>query len=201
MERLCGFKKNALSVLGFLRSTSAPDEATLKEEAHALQCTTAGSYNAIPADLLRVGSMCGLGVDVLGIHSLSLAARYRTTANSGTLANGHVKIHTAREYDRAPMYALSPEWKEKFFIPRWHLAPCRPLNLRVAWIVQAKLLTLPAIRNKKAATIFCSATKSKNGTLPNLLLHVSPEPSDLLVDSLLHRFCLKCVMRHELAPG
>ena len=69
VERLCDFKKNALSVLGFVGSISAPDEATLKKEAHALQCTTAGPYNAIPTDLLRVGSMCGLDLDVLGIHT------------------------------------------------------------------------------------------------------------------------------------
>ena len=113
-ERLCDFKIFALSVLGFLGSMSAPDEATLKEEAHALQCTAAGPYNAIPTDLLRVGSTCGLWLDVLGIHTICLATRYRTAANSGTLANGLAKIHAAREYDRAPINALTSEWKEKF---------------------------------------------------------------------------------------
>ena len=71
-------------------------------------------YNAVPTDLLRVGSMCGLGLDVLGIHTLSLAARYSTAANSGTLANGLAKIHAARECDRSSICALSPSWKEKF---------------------------------------------------------------------------------------
>ena len=32
---------------------SAPDDATLKEESHALQRTTASPYNATPTDLLR----------------------------------------------------------------------------------------------------------------------------------------------------
>ena len=100
VERLCDFKICALCVLVFvLGSISAPDEATLKDEAHALQCTTAGPYNAIPTELLRVGSVCGLGPDILGIHAISLAARFRTASNSGTLANGLAKIQAAREYD------------------------------------------------------------------------------------------------------
>ena len=43
----------ALSVIGHIGSISVPDGASLKEEAHALQCTTASSHNAIPTDLLR----------------------------------------------------------------------------------------------------------------------------------------------------
>ena len=71
------FKVYALSVPWFSGSFSAPDEGTLKDEAHALHCTTAGLYNAIPTNLLRVVSVCGLGPDVLEIHTLSLAARNR----------------------------------------------------------------------------------------------------------------------------
>ena len=74
VERLCDLKIYALSV----GSVRAPGKATLKAEAHALQCTTAGPYNAIPTYLLGVGSVCGLGPDLVGIHSISLAARHRT---------------------------------------------------------------------------------------------------------------------------
>ena len=56
VERLCDLKIYALSVLGKIGSMSAPDEATLKAEARALQCTTAGPDNAIPTDLQCVGS-------------------------------------------------------------------------------------------------------------------------------------------------
>ena len=45
------------SVLSILGSISSPDEATLKAEAHALQCTTEGPYNATPTNLLCVGSV------------------------------------------------------------------------------------------------------------------------------------------------
>ena len=34
----------------------------------------------MPTDLLRAGSVCGLGSDVHGIHITSLAARFRTAA-------------------------------------------------------------------------------------------------------------------------
>ena len=84
-ERLCEFKIYAISVLSFIGSVCAPDKATLKAENHALQCTTAVPYHAFPSHLLGVGSMCCLGPDLVGIHSISLAARYRVAACSTTL--------------------------------------------------------------------------------------------------------------------
>ena len=76
VERLCAFKIYAISVLSFIGSVCAPDKATLKAENHALQCTTARPYNTLPFNLLGVGYICGLGPDLVGIHSISLAARY-----------------------------------------------------------------------------------------------------------------------------
>ena len=107
VERWVGFKIYALSVLGYQGAISTPDEATLKEEAHALQCITAGTFIAVP-------TTCGVGLDVFGIHILSLAARYRTAVNSGTLVNGLAKNRAAREYDSAPIYALTSDRKDKF---------------------------------------------------------------------------------------
>ena len=68
VEGLVDFKIYALTVLGYIGSISAPDEATLKEESHALHCTTAGPYNAIPTDL-RAGSVWGVGSDICGFIS------------------------------------------------------------------------------------------------------------------------------------
>ena len=99
--------------LGTWGLISAPDGATLKVEAHALRCTTAGPHNALPTDLLSAGSACGLGIDLFGIRILSLAARFRTAANSNTLADGLAKISAARQYDGASLFALTPEWEEK----------------------------------------------------------------------------------------
>ena len=90
VERLCDFKIYAISVLSFIGSVCAPDKAALKAETHAHQCTTAGPYNAIRSNLLGVGSVCGLGPDLVGIHSFSLAPRYRVAACSTTLCQGHV---------------------------------------------------------------------------------------------------------------
>ena len=83
--RLCDFKIHAISVLSFIGSVCAPDNATLTAGNHGLQCTTAGPYKAIPSSLLQVGSICGLDPDLVGIHSISLAARYRVAAGSSTL--------------------------------------------------------------------------------------------------------------------
>ena len=110
VERLIDFKMYALSVLGYIGSISTPDEATLKEESHALQCTTAGTHNAVPTDLLRAGSVWGLGTDICVIQITSPAARFRTASSSGTLVHGLAKIRAAREYDRASIYAQTPEW-------------------------------------------------------------------------------------------
>ena len=65
VERLVEFKICALPVLGYIGSISAPNKATLKEEARALQCITAGLYNSIPAGTLRVAPVCGLGDTVV----------------------------------------------------------------------------------------------------------------------------------------
>ena len=65
VEQLCDFKIYAISVLSFIGSVCTPDKATLKAENHALQCTTAGPYHAIPFNLLGNGSVCGLGPDMV----------------------------------------------------------------------------------------------------------------------------------------
>ena len=104
---LSDFKIYAISVLKFIGSVCALDKATFKAENHALQCTTAGPYHAIPSNLLGVGSVCGLGLDIVGIHSISLAARYRVAACSTTLNLGLEKIQAARGHNFAPIFALS----------------------------------------------------------------------------------------------
>ena len=75
VERLCDLKVYAISVLSFSGSVCTPDKATLKAENHALQCTTARPYTAIPSELREVGSVCGLSPDLVGINSINLAAR------------------------------------------------------------------------------------------------------------------------------
>ena len=117
VERLCDLEIHAVSVSSYIGSICAPDKATLKAEAHALQCSTAGPDNAVPTGLLGVGSMCGLGHDLVGIHSISLAARYRTAACSNTLNQGLEKIQAARAFDFAPILALCPNWEKEILAP------------------------------------------------------------------------------------
>ena len=107
----------SLVVLSFIGSVCAPDKATLKAENHALQCTTARPYHAIPSHLLGVGSTCGLGPDLVGIHSISLAARYRVAACSTTLSQVLDKIQTARGHNCVPIFALSPVSAKEFLAP------------------------------------------------------------------------------------
>ena len=64
--------------------------------------------------LLTSNAVCGLGSDICGIHIISLAARFRTAANSSTLANGLAKIRAARVFGGASIYVHSLEWEEKF---------------------------------------------------------------------------------------
>ena len=117
VERLCEFKIYAISLPSFIGSVCAPDKATLKAENHALQCTTARPYNAIPSKLLAVGSVCGLGPDLVGIHSLSLAARYLVAACSTTLTQGLEKVSAARGHNCTPLFALSLAWEHEFLFP------------------------------------------------------------------------------------
>ena len=124
VERLCDFKIYAISVLSFIGSACAPDKTTLKAENHALQCTTAGPYNAIPSSLLQVGSICGLGPDLVGIHSIGLAARYRVAACSSTLRRGLEKVNAARGRNCTRLFALSPAWEQEFLFSIHDLSHC-----------------------------------------------------------------------------
>ena len=117
VERLSDFKIHATSVLSFIGSVCAPDKTTIKAANHALQCTTAGLCNGIPSELLEVGSICGLGPDLVGIHSISLAARYRVAACSSTLRRGLEKVNEARGHKCIPLFALSTAWEQEFLFP------------------------------------------------------------------------------------
>ena len=61
--------------------------------------------NALPTDLLRAGSVCGLGIDRCGIRSLASLV-FRTAATSGTLVLA--KSRAARDYDGASICATTP---------------------------------------------------------------------------------------------
>ena len=167
VERLVDFKIYALSVLGYMGSISAPDEATLKEEAHAPQCTTAGSCNAIPTHLSRAGSVCGLGIDLCGIRIISLAARFRTATCFGALANGLAKIRAARDYDGASIFALTPEWEEKFLRTSMAFSTMKACEYVHRIGRTGEIADSPEIKIQKAAmTLLCDTTLERNFAIP-----------------------------------
>ena len=182
VERLCDIKMYALSVSGYIGSISAPDESTLKADAHALQCTTTGPYNAIHTNLY-VGSVCGLGPDLVGIHSFSLAGRYRTAACSNTLSQDLEKLQAARGYDFAPIFALSSEWEKKI------LAPSMARSTADAFTVVTNLMILHRTRNKRQPQ-HLFATNYMSRTLPDQSLYEPPEFLDRSVVFALWRFFL-----------
>ena len=131
-------------------------KATLKAEAHALHCTTAGPYNAIPTCLLGVGSVCGFGPDLVGIHSVCLAARYRTAACSNTLNQGLEKIQAARAFDFAPILALCTTWEKEFLAPSMARSTADAFNKVCRLDRNGKLDEVSQDKKQKVATsLFC----------------------------------------------
>ena len=72
--------------------------------------------NDIPTNILGVGSVCGLGPDPVDIHSISLAACYRTAACSSTLNQGLEMIQSVRGYNFA-QFSLCSNWEKEFLAP------------------------------------------------------------------------------------
>ena len=132
VERLCEFKIYAISVLSFISSVCDPDKATLKTE--NLQCTTAEPYNAIPSNLLGVGSICGL------CHSISLVARYRVAACSTTLNQGLEKIQAAGGHNFVPIFVLSLDLEQEILFPSTACSTEGVFLLFVAWTMMENLM-------------------------------------------------------------
>ena len=129
VERLCEWKIYAISVLFFL----------MVPHAHPTR-RFPGPYNALPSSLFGVGSVCGLGPDLEGIHSISLAARCRVAACSTTLCQGLDKIQTARGHKCAPICALSPVWEREFLVPSTACSTANAFTI-VCRLVHMKLVS------------------------------------------------------------
>ena len=147
VERLVDCKIFALSVLGYLGSTSAPDGATLKEEAHAFQGTTAGPYNLYLLTSHVLDLRAALVSTYLGCVSSALLPgleRLPTRTHSPTALQKSVQLDNTTVLRFSPLHLNG---KNSFYRHRWLIAPWRPLNIQVIRIMLAELLTLPAIRN------------------------------------------------------
>ena len=131
----------------------APVNATLKAENHALQCTTAGPYNAISLSLFEVDSFCGHGPDLVGIHSISLATRYRIAACSSTLRRGLEKVSAGREHNRTPLFALSPAWEHEFLLPSMAYNKANAFEIICRLDRDDTLGDVPQNKQQKASTV------------------------------------------------
>ena len=93
--------------------------------------------------------MCGLGLDVVGIHSLSLAARYRAAACSTTLNQGLEKIQAVRG-KTSLLFSLSLlTGRKNFLLLPWLVAPRMLSILFVAWTMMANLMKPRRIKNTR----------------------------------------------------
>ena len=131
----------------------------------------------------------GLGPDLVGILSISLAVRYRTAACSNTLSQGLEKIQAAREYDFAPVLALSSIWEKEFLTPSRVRSTADAFNIVRCLDHKGKLDESPQDKKQKAATP-CSATNYTGRTLLDRSPCGPPGFLDRSVAFALWRFCL-----------
>ena len=96
--------------------------------------------------------MCGLGPDLVGIHSISLAARYRTAACSNTLNQELEKIQAARGFDLAPILALCPNWEKEFLAPSMARSTADAFNVKCRLDHDGKLDEVSQDKKQKVAT-------------------------------------------------
>ena len=71
-----------------------------------------GPYDVISTSLSMAGSQLDLGLDVHGIHFISLAARFRTATRSSTLADGLQKFEQHAAVIGSPSMPFSGAWKK-----------------------------------------------------------------------------------------
>ena len=195
-----------LFVLKCVWSDSAPDEATLKVEARALQCTTKSQNKAIPTNFYvltpcaaLVDSVCGLGPDIIGVHTLNPATRYKSPSNSKHSRQRPSKKKAAHECDRALIFAeLRMERKilESFHSSRHHG------DTRYCATLRPWCQTWRNLRKTRNSRLPRLNFNSNSKTLPNHCFCVPPEFLGQSTRSALHRFCLSWIVRHVLlGPG
>ena len=99
------------------------------------------------------GSICGRGPDLIGTHSISLAARYRVAACSSTVRRGIEKFNEARGHNCTLLFALSPAWERDFLFHYMTFHTANAFDTVAAWIVTT-LLTKFLKTNKKLPPVY-----------------------------------------------
>ena len=101
----------------------------------------------------RVGSVCGLGPDLLGIHSISLAARYRIAACSTTLRQGLQKNSNCSRAHGAPFVCHFSCLGKDFLTPCMSWSTMSAFHLACQLDGEGKLETAP---RKQMSQIICA---------------------------------------------
>ena len=124
------------------------------------------------------------------IHSISLAVRCRTAPCSNTLNQDLQKIQAAREYDFAPVLALSSIWEKKFLAPSMARSTAEAFTVACCLDRNGKFDDSPKDKKQKVASQAYSATNF----IGRILLDRSPDnlPRFLGQSAVfaLHRFFL-----------
>ena len=201
VERLCDFKIYANSVLSSV-GYAHPTWQSSRPRTMAFSCTTAGPYNAIPCNLLEVGSVCGLGPDLVVVFTPSalrlaielLHARPRIVkalTKSKRLVGTIVLLFS--------LFLLSG--RKSSFHPPWPVALRIISILFVAWTVMANLMKSRRIKSRKLQLDFLLTNSMKKTLLRLISLRASkvfgPISRYRVADILLH---MKLVTRAS-RPG
>ena len=96
--------------------------------------------------------MCGLGPDLVGIHSIGLEVRYRAAACPTTLNQGLGKIQVYRGHNSAPIFALSPDWEKDFLAPSVSCSTADPSRIVCRLDHDGKLDQATQNKKQKVAT-------------------------------------------------
>ena len=89
---------------------------------------------------------------MVGINSISLAARYRVAASSSTLRRGLEKVSAARGHNCAPPFALSPAWEHEFLVPSMTFNTANAFDIISRLDRNDTLDDVPQNKKQKAAT-------------------------------------------------
>ena len=150
VERLCDIKIYAISVLSFIGSVCAPDIATPqgRKPCSSVYCCRPVSRYSI---YIAWSWLClWPWPDLVGIHFLNLAVRYRVAACSTTLSRGLEKISTARGLNCTPFCSLSPTGKKNFLFPPWPRVLQMHLISFVGWTVMTHMMKVRKTKQKIA---------------------------------------------------
>ena len=90
--------------------------------------------------------------DLVCIHSISLAARYRVAACSTTLTQGLEKVSAARGHSCTPLFALSPAWEREFLLPSMAFNTASAFDIICRLDRNDTLDDVPQNKKQKAAT-------------------------------------------------